>query len=229
VRFGDVCFDGDSRQLYRQNEPVHLSGKAFALLKLLLERRPSALSKAELQEHLWPDTFVSEANLPTLVAEIREAIGDDARRPRFVRTVHRFGYAFSGSVIDDRQLGDAQSSRCWLISDLGRFPMIEGDTVLGRDEDSGIVLDSTTVSRHHAQISVRNGVASIADLESKNGTYVSGERVVNGRLLVEGDQIRVGSFLLTFHQAAPSASTSTESPAQDEARSVDGTSPTQDR
>jgi hypothetical protein len=206
-----------------------MSGKGFELLKLLLERRPAALSKAELQEHLWPDTFVSETNLPTLVAEIRDAVGDDARRPRFVRTIHRFGYAFSGSVIDDRQLADSLSSRCWLTSDLGRFPMMEGDNVLGRDGDSRIVLDSSTVSRQHARIGVRNGVASIADLGSKNGTYVCGERVVGTRHLAEGDQIRVGSFLLTFHQTHPSASTSTESAAQDEARGCDQTKPTPDR
>jgi DNA-binding winged helix-turn-helix (wHTH) protein len=212
VRFADLCFDAEARQIYRRGAPVHLSAKAFALLKLLLDRRPAAVSKAELQDHLWPDTFVSETNLPTLVAEIRDAIGDDARCPQFVRTVHRFGYAFSGSVIDDRR--ELSASRCWLVSDLGRLPMIEGDNVLGRDEDSGIVLDSSTVSRQHACITVRAGVASIVDLDSKNGTYVGGERLVGVRQLVDGDQIRLGAFLFTFHQAQPSASTSTASAAQ---------------
>jgi DNA-binding winged helix-turn-helix (wHTH) protein len=78
VRFGEVRFDDEARQLSKHEHPVHLSGKAYELLRLLLERRPAALSKAELQEHLWPDTFVSEANLPTLVTEIRDAIDDDA-------------------------------------------------------------------------------------------------------------------------------------------------------
>ena len=86
VRFGDLEFDAEARQLYRNGSAVHLTGKAFELLKLLLERRPAAMSKAEIQEHLWPDTFVSEANLPTLVAEIRDGLGDDARQPRFLRT-----------------------------------------------------------------------------------------------------------------------------------------------
>ena len=66
-------------------------------------RRPAAVSKAEIQEHLWPDTFVSEANIPTLVAEIRDAIDDDARQPRFIRTVFGFGYGFCGDVTDDRR------------------------------------------------------------------------------------------------------------------------------
>ena len=114
VRFGDVRFDGEARQLFRQQDPVHVSGKAFELLKLLLERRPAALSKAEIQEHLWPDTFVSEANLPTLVTEIREAIGDDARHARFVRTVHGFGYAFSGEVTNES--GQAGSRAATLLA-----------------------------------------------------------------------------------------------------------------
>jgi len=218
VRFGDITFDDKTRQIYRHDEPVHLSSKGFELLKLLLERRPAALSKGELQEHLWPETFVSEANLPTLVAEIRDAIGDDARQPRFIRTVHRYGYAFSGSVIDDRHVAAPASVRWWLTSDGGRMPMLEGDTLVGRDENAEIVLDSSTVSRHHARISIRHGIASIADLDSKNGTYVAGQRVLGIRELIEGDQIRIGAFLLTFHRTDPSAPTSTDTTPQAQSR-----------
>ena len=64
------------------------------MLGLLVERQPKALSKTELQDRLWPGTFVVEKNLTNLVSEIREALGDDRRVPRFIRTVHRFGYAF---------------------------------------------------------------------------------------------------------------------------------------
>lgn len=98
--FGDHTFDSDARTLTRGSEPVRLSGKAFQLLELLLAARPNAMAKEELFAKLWPDTFVSEANLASLVKEIRSAIGDDARAPRFVRTVHRFGYAFSGPVTE---------------------------------------------------------------------------------------------------------------------------------
>jgi DNA-binding winged helix-turn-helix (wHTH) protein len=210
VRFGEVRFDGEARQLFRRQDAVHLSGKAFELLKLLLERRPAALSKAEIQEHLWPDTFVSEANLPTLVTEIRDAIGDDARQARFVRTVHGFGYAFSGEVTDDSRLVDGTPRHCWLRSETGRIPLGEGDNVVGRGEDASVVLESSTVSRHHARICVRGRVAIIEDLESKNGTYVGDERVSVPRELQEGDQIRIGAFLLTFHRPDPNASTSTQ-------------------
>src|SRR5262245_3995756 len=90
--------DVGTRQLLEADREVHLSPKAFDLLAALLGARPRALSKAELHALLWPDTFVSEANLAVLVAEIRDAIDDDARTPRFVRTVQRYGYAFHGKA-----------------------------------------------------------------------------------------------------------------------------------
>ncbi|HYK02872.1 MAG TPA: tetratricopeptide repeat protein [Thermoanaerobaculia bacterium] len=98
--FGDCTFDSDSRTLTRNGESVRMTGKAFQLLELLLAARPNPIEKTELFSKLWPDTFVSEANLASLIKEIRAAIGDDARAPRFVRTVHRFGYAFSGTVTE---------------------------------------------------------------------------------------------------------------------------------
>jgi eukaryotic-like serine/threonine-protein kinase len=98
--FGDCTFDSEARTLQRGTESVRLSGKAFQLLELLLAARPNPVEKDDLFVKLWPDTFVSEANLASLVKEIRAAIGDDARAPRFVRTVHRFGYAFSGPVTE---------------------------------------------------------------------------------------------------------------------------------
>jgi DNA-binding winged helix-turn-helix (wHTH) protein len=65
----------------------------------MVEAAPRALSKSELLEHLWPGTFVVEANLPHLIAEIREALEDTSRSPRFVRTVHGFGYAFQEPIV----------------------------------------------------------------------------------------------------------------------------------
>lgn len=98
--FGDCTFDSNARTLTRNSERVHISGKAFQLLDLLLAARPNPIDRTELFAKLWPDTFVSEANLASLIKEIRAAIDDDARNPRFVRTVHRFGYAFSGPVTE---------------------------------------------------------------------------------------------------------------------------------
>lgn len=98
LRFTDYLFDTETRQLERQGVPVHLSPKAFTILELLLERRPNAVSKRELLDRVWPDALVEERNVKNLVAEIRSALQDDSTDPALVRTVQRFGYAFSGEV-----------------------------------------------------------------------------------------------------------------------------------
>ena len=81
VRFGPYVLDQESRQLLRGDDVVHLSPKAFDLLSILVSHRPKALSKSDLQERLWPGTFVVEKNLANLVSEIRDAIGDDPIQP----------------------------------------------------------------------------------------------------------------------------------------------------
>ena len=70
-----------------------MSPKAFDLLSILVADRPKAISKSDLQ-----GAFVVEKNLANLVSEIRDALGDDPSRPRFIRTVHRFGYAFRDTL-----------------------------------------------------------------------------------------------------------------------------------
>src|SRR5204863_1900637 len=97
--FGPFTLDLDTRQLRRAGAEVHLSPKAFDLLAALVFERPKVLSKNALQQRLWPDTFVAEANLSNLVAEVREALDDEARAPRVIRTVPRNGHAcFAGGL-----------------------------------------------------------------------------------------------------------------------------------
>jgi Tol biopolymer transport system component/DNA-binding winged helix-turn-helix (wHTH) protein len=101
--FGDFRLDEERRQLLRGDTPLPVEPKAFELLSLLVERQPRALSKAQIHGVLWAGTFVSESALAGLVADLRAALGDDARRPRFIWTVHGFGYAFCGEARDDGQ------------------------------------------------------------------------------------------------------------------------------
>ena len=101
VSFGKFVLDLDSRELRRGAEPVRLSPKAFQLLEILVANRPKALSKADLQDRLWPDTFVVEKNLANLVSEIRQALGDSPSAPGFIRTVPRYGYAFQVTIPGD--------------------------------------------------------------------------------------------------------------------------------
>ena len=171
VRFGEFTLDTESRQLHQSAVEKHLSPKGFELLRLLIENRPRALSKAELHERLWPATFVSEATLTSLVAEVRDALGETAGSGRFVRTVHRFGYAFGGTATDLAP-GVQSPAHCWVIWEWGQVALHDGEPLLGRDADVAVWLASPTVSRHHARIRVEGNDATLEDLGSKNGTYL---------------------------------------------------------
>jgi DNA-binding winged helix-turn-helix (wHTH) protein len=209
VRFEEFRLDTDTRQLTGSKGEVHLSPKAYELLKALVENRPRALSKNELHTRLWPATFVSEVNLATLVAEVREALGDDARKPRFIRTAHRFGYAFCGTTADAPRTETSQTLFCWLVKNGRRLPLRPGENVLGREPDDGIDLDSPTVSRRHARIQISATGATLEDLDSKNGTFLKGERVTTAVGLSNGDEIRAGSVVLRFRMSSPKGLTST--------------------
>ena len=211
IAFSGCTFDSETRELFRAGRSVHLSPKAFRLLELLLEERPRALTKAELQEKIWPKTFVSEANLASLAAEARRAIGDRARGSKLLRTVYGFGYAFSGETRDENPAaGAARQGRFSLVSDEKEVALPPGDTVLGRDRLAAARIDDGTVSRRHARITVAVKTAAIADLGSKNGTFVNGKRVGEKAVrLSDGDQIQLGSVFLAFRAASPEKSTET--------------------
>jgi DNA-binding winged helix-turn-helix (wHTH) protein len=212
-RFDGFSLDAGARQVIFGGHEVHLSPKAFELLHTLVENRARALSKSELQERLWPSTFVDDTNLATLVAEIRRALGDSATQSRFVRTVHRFGYRFVAPVAegDDSPTAMQTTLRLYLTAGERQFLLAQGGSILGRGRDTAIRLDSAGVSRHHARIIVRGDAAHIDDLASKNGTFVNGERVVTSNPLKDGDEIRLGPIALTFRAEPLTAATETMS------------------
>jgi DNA-binding winged helix-turn-helix (wHTH) protein len=212
MRFGPFTLDLDTRQLTQSGCEIHLTPKAFDLLAALAVDRPKVLSKAELQERLWPRTFVAEANLSNLVAEIREALGDQARSPVFVRTAHGFGYAFCGDATTLPTLREAGSDRplCWLEWGQRRFPLSVGEHVIGRDPDVGVRLDASTVSRRHARLVVTDEGTVLEDFGSKNGTFRGSERVTSPIRLADGDTIGIGSLQVTFHTRARMMSTDTQ-------------------
>ena len=211
IRFGPFTLDLDTRQLTRGGREIHLAPKAFDLLAALVMDRPKVLSKAELQERLWPATFVAEANLSNLVAEVREALGDSPRSPSYIRTAHGFGYAFCGdaAVTGPRQRAP-EGPPCWLEWDGRRLPLSIGAHVIGRDPDVEIPLDQSTVSRRHARLVVTMEGAVLEAFVSKNGTFRGMERVDAPIQLTDGDAIRVGSVLMTFRVRASFGSEETQ-------------------
>ena len=221
LAFDDFCLDLSSRQLLQRGQQRHLEPKAFDLLALLLRRRPEAVSKGEIQEQVWPGTFVSESSLTGLVTQIRQALADDPRQARFLRTVHGFGYAFCGTVVEAGAAAAGESGRppsgapvrkvvARVIWDETAFVLTEGDNVLGRDDAAGVCLDWPGVSRRHARIVVASDKATLEDLGSKNGTYLREQKVTTATPLADGDLFRLGRLVLEFRLARGAKSTRTE-------------------
>lgn len=211
LRFADCVFDPDARELRRNGSPVALSPLAFRLLGLLLESRPRPLPHRELKDALWPDTHVGYASLAKLVSEARKAVGDSARTPTLLRTVHRFGYAFCGSAVAESS--GPGSSPGWALVAMDReYGLAEGDSTIGRGAECRVRLASDQVSRRHARIRLAGGVAVLEDLGSKNGTWLNGDRLEAPAALADGDQVGFGSCRLVFRSGLSSVTTRSGSP-----------------
>ena len=209
LAFGECVFDSDLRELSRAGQPVHLTPKGLRLLELLLERRPRPASKTQIRDAVWPGTAVAEGSLANIVFEVRTALGDDPRQPRFLRTVHGFGYAFCGDASD--AAGDSPRivlpPPFRLVAQEREFGLDEGENLIGRDADCTVCIRSTTVSRHHARILVRGESVLVEDLGSKNGTFLSGTRIDRPTPLKDGDALQIGSIQATFRTFTPESST----------------------
>ena len=197
-RFGGFVLDTAARRLHRGNQAIHLTPKAFDLLAILIAEQPRAMSKEQLQDRLWPDTYVVDANLPVLIREIRDAIGDEEHS--IIRTVQRFGYAFAGEP--------ATASIHMLTRGDREFQLHPGENVVGRDAEADVSIVSSTVSRHHAKITVRGDSATVVDLKSKNGTRVAGREAAEPIPLFDGVVIEFGRVEMIYR--CPSQQLKTE-------------------
>lgn len=209
-QFGDFTMQVPARQLLAVGQVIHLSPRAFDLLHILIVHRPGVVSKDELNLRLWPDTFVSEIGLPTLVAELRRALGEDASHPRYIRTVHRRGYAFAGAAIEESPHSETSIDSLgshWVVWDAGQVRLATGENVVGRGRRVAVWLDSPTISRRHARIVVIGSSATVEDLGSRNGTFVRGEKVASAVAINDGDEIRLGSVVLRYRVNSGQATT----------------------
>ena len=210
--FGDCVFDTEVRELSRAGARVHLSPKAFQFLEILLERRPGVVARRELTDRLWPETFVSPSGLGRVMAEVRAAIGDGARRPQYIRTAHSFGYAFCGAVreIETPLLRSSAGGTSYrFIWGPREIELVPGENVFGRSTGCAVWLDVPGVSRRHARVMVSSSVVTIEDLASKNGTYVNGNRIEAVAVLTDGDEVVLGAAVMTFRAFPAATSTKT--------------------
>ena len=127
----------------------------------------------------------------------------------------RFGYWFIGQLVGAPAAvpGATPSAaiQCWILFAGRQMQLAPGDNILGRAPDAAVWIDETSVSRHHARIHVDVMTATLEDLNSKNGTFVRGERLTSPLSLADGDEIQLGSVVVTFRSPAASELTETAS------------------
>ena len=211
IDFGDVVVDTRTRELTRAGQPVPLSPKAFELLLLLIESRPQAVSKRALQDRLWPDTFVVEKNLANLVAEIRRALGDTPSSPRFIRTVQRFGYALRDAAPASVPASAPTSGVIRLTWRSGEATLGEGEHIVGRTLRTAVCLESESVSRRHALITVTGTVRDDRGSREQERHRHRIPPVTTATPIAPGDRLRIGAVVVTVHRAGVADSTRTVS------------------
>src|ERR1700683_4821013 len=97
-RFGEFVLDPARRTLSRADSPVSLTPRAFDVLFFLAQNSNRLVTKEELLQAVWGDTFVEEGNLTQYISHLRKALGDNSEDTRLIVTIARKGYQFAAPV-----------------------------------------------------------------------------------------------------------------------------------
>jgi predicted ATPase/DNA-binding winged helix-turn-helix (wHTH) protein len=131
IVFGPFSLDLTNECLWRDSQIIKLRPKAFAVLNYLIRRPGQLVTKLELLNAVWPETFVSDAVLKVTVRQLREALDDDPKSPCFIETAHRRGYRFIGAITEGgQQIENVVSEKAALSPP----PAPSASRVVGRDD-----------------------------------------------------------------------------------------------
>lgn len=133
ILFDPFCLDLANEQLWRGSQPIKLRPKAFAVLDHLIGRPGQLVTKDDLLNAVWPGTFVSDAVLKVAIRQIRDALGDDPKTPRFIETAHRRGYRFIGLI------GEVDTASAAVARTADRLVPGFAQQVVGREETLAIL------------------------------------------------------------------------------------------
>ena len=96
--FDKFHLDLHDERLWRGQQVIHLHPKTFAVLCCLVTQAGQLVTKDALLAAVWPETVVSESVITVAIRQLRRVLGDGARAPRFIETVHGRGYRFIAPV-----------------------------------------------------------------------------------------------------------------------------------
>jgi predicted ATPase/DNA-binding winged helix-turn-helix (wHTH) protein len=184
VSFGRHRFDPRTGRLWAGQREVRLTPRAAAVLAALIERAGQPVTRDQLFRSVWKDTIVGDAALTACIRELREALDDDARRPRFIETRHRRGYRFVARMLPSAPEGGAGDSP----SSMGpgsRAPTL----VVGRDqalsELRGCLALATKGHRQIVFVTGEPGIGKTTAVEAFLAEAASGDRlrIAQGRCI----------------------------------------------
>lgn len=100
LRFASFTVDGRAREIFKKGKKLEVQPQPMQVLVSLLENAGEVVTREELRQKIWPaDTFVDfEHSLNTAIKKLRQALGDNAARPKYIETLPRRGYRFRGKV-----------------------------------------------------------------------------------------------------------------------------------
>lgn len=178
--FGAFLLDGKERLLLRDGQEITLTPKAFETLLLLVENSGHVLTKEEMLNSLWPDTFVEEANLTNNISVLRKALGDGSESQQYIKTVPRVGYRFVASVKQvQKDMALAVDARAGVLSS----PVYFGGRIKSRVRAFAIILtvlviasaallSSSYLTPRRPPILTEQDTILIAEFDNKTGDTV---------------------------------------------------------
>src|SRR5262245_23805810 len=213
VSFGRYRFDLETGRLLSGKREIKLTPKAAGVLKVLVTNAGQPVRKDELFASVWNGTVVSDDALTSCIQELRRALADDAKRPRFIETRHRRGYRFiarlskpAGSITANyrgasehgSKVGRAAADRLdldglWTQPAIAVFPFEDLSEVADRAHFAdGITQDITTALSCWRRFPViaRN---STSLSKEKHGDSLTAALQLGARYFLQGSVRRAGS------------------------------------
>src|SRR5262245_2874302 len=134
--FPPFRLDLSGEQLWRDRLVIALRPKTFAVLRYLAEHPGQLASKDDLLDAVWgAETAISDSVLKSCVRELRQALGDDARTPQYVETVHRRGYRFIADVRVSAVRGRVREDDAAASDGLAPSPSLASPVLVGRERE----------------------------------------------------------------------------------------------
>jgi len=193
IRFGSFELDATAGELCHDGEKIKLQDQPFQILQILIERPGRLVTREELREKVWPNTFVDfDHGINNAIKRLREGLRDTAETPRYIETIPRRGYRFIG------QLETAQEALSLAVLPLEN---------LSRDPEQEYFADGltealiTSLARISAlRVTSRTTVMKYKGVRTKSipeiARDLSVDRILEGTVLRSGDRVRISIQLI---------------------------------